>query len=68
MPHELFLAQDPDFDSRDPELQSRDPEIKKITRVALMGHRTIGCAPWISLFRQFASKTESLAVIGWTLR
>jgi len=27
------------FESRDPELQSWDPEIKKITRVALMGHR-----------------------------
>jgi len=34
-----FQSRDPDFETLDPELQSRDPEIKKITRVALMGHR-----------------------------
>ena len=34
-----FESRDPELQSRDPEFESRDPEIKKITRVALMGHR-----------------------------
>jgi len=33
------VSQNPDLISRNPDFVSWDPEIKKITRVALMGHR-----------------------------